>query len=136
MKARKVIDLIRISVGDYYRMPDLYKFDNFAQCSADDSLYCVANSFIKPDESSSLYNQIKEFSSHRKIHLRHDKLQRGLCIKNCESKVLAMGNQSDSYFVANFSMDSKVSQTFNPIKSSIQTSNLCSSCSTSSTTQM
>jgi hypothetical protein len=104
----KAIDLIRLSVDDYYRMPDLYKFDNFAQCSADDSLYCVVNSFIKPDESSSLYNQIKEFSKHRKIHLRHDKLQRGLCIRNCESKVFEMGNQSDSYFVEDFPRDSKV----------------------------
>ena len=73
------------------------------------SHYCVVNSFIKPKNTSYLYNQIKEFSNQTKIHLRHDKLQRGLCINKCELKLQMKGNLSENYFVKKFPMDSKVS---------------------------
>lgn len=93
-------------------MPNLYEFDDYEKClrgenSAKD-LYCVVNSYIKPDNGSDLYNLIANFSSNRKQHLRHDKLQRGLCLSTCKKLVESLGNKSQSYFVEKFPMDSKV----------------------------
>lgn len=96
------------SVDEYFKMPALYKFDDYLQCFDSSGYYCVVNSFIKPDNISSLYNQIKDFSSFKKIHLRHDKLQRGICINKCEMNVLETGNSSEKYFVSDFPMDAKV----------------------------
>lgn len=90
-------------------MPSLYKFDDFVECSNANSLYCVANAYIKPDKKSYLYNFINIYSNQKKVHLRHDKLQRGLCINKCESKVQSKGNYSEKYFVEAFLMDSEVS---------------------------
>lgn len=88
-------------------MPPLYKFDNFHECSVSGNLYCVVNSVIKPDYSSSLYNHILEFSKETKVHLRHDNLQRGLCMKDCKLKVYNEENKGNLYFEEEFTMDSK-----------------------------
>lgn len=87
-------------------MPSLYKFDDFVECSEADSVYCIVNSYIKPDEKSDLYNFIKVYSSETKFHLRHDRLQRGLCISKCQLKLEE--KHSENYFVDTFEMDSKV----------------------------
>jgi hypothetical protein len=89
-------------------MPEVYKFDNYEECIGSNDLYCVVNSFIRPDDSSELYQYIKKISDRKKVHLRHDKLQRGLCINKCESKLTQKANGSKNYFVENFPMDSKV----------------------------
>ena len=43
-------------------MPPLYKFDDFDECIGlyqSNAAYCVVNTFIKPDNSSELYNYIE-----------------------------------------------------------------------------
>jgi hypothetical protein len=92
-------------------MPKIYRFDDFDLCMGlydTEALYCVVNTFIKPDHLSKLYNFIKDFSSNTKQHFRHDKLQRGLCVNGCQSVVATMGKQSNDFLVEKFPMDSKV----------------------------
>lgn len=93
----------------------LYRFDDYEKCFGlyePAALYCVVNSFIKPDTKSHLYNLIDKFSSNRKQHLRHDKLQRGICINSCMELVQKLGRDADKYFVEEFPMDSKVRASF------------------------
>lgn len=92
-------------------MPPVYRFDDFEQCMGiyeDKALYCVANTFIKPDATSELYGKIREFSQNKKQYFRHDKLQRGICINTCQKNLQRMKQASEKYFVENFPMDSKV----------------------------
>lgn len=103
------------SKGALAEMPKLYQFDDFKQCSEtyrEKALYCIVNSRIKPDEDSELYRFIEVFSRNLKQSLRHDKLQRGLCMNSCEETVRQVGNDSDKYFQRKFPMDSKVSDRF------------------------
>lgn len=91
-------------------MPAVYRFDDYEECMGLDqekALYCVVNTYIKPDESE-LYGLIKNFSMNTKQHFRHDKLQRGLCMRSCEKTLEKLGNDSAKYFVKKFPMDSKV----------------------------
>lgn len=102
---------------EYYRMPEMFVFDDFNKCMALNSnqkmpAYCIVNSYIKPDKSSSLYNFIHEFSKKDKQHFRHDKLQRGICIKDCLNLVQALGPEADSLYTKSFSMDSKLTLDF------------------------
>lgn len=100
---------------EYFRMPMLYRFDDYEKCFGlyeSKALYCVVNSFIKPDGKSQLYKFIDKFSSNRKQHLRHDKLQRGICINSCEEIVQKLGRNANNYFVEKFPMNSKVSESW------------------------
>lgn len=93
-------------------MPSLYKFDDFENCSKtyrDKALYCIVKSYIRPDESSELYRFIENYSSNLKQRLRHDKLQRGMCINACEEVVHNAENGSHQYYQQKFPIDSKVS---------------------------
>lgn len=93
-------------------MPNIYQFDNYEQCFGvyrDKALYCVANSYVKPDPSSELYrNKIKQEFGHPKHNLRHDVLQRGICINQCMENFRKLGNRSSEYFVERFPTDYKV----------------------------
>lgn len=92
-------------------MPKIFRFDDYEQCMGiydSEALYCVVNTYINPDENSKLYNFIKEFSSNRKQHFRHDKLQRGLCVNRCKSVIDEVEKISHDYLVAKFPMDSEV----------------------------
>lgn len=92
-------------------MPDVYKFDDFDNCLGvfdTSAVYCVVNSFIRPDLESELYGIIRKFSTKTKQHLRHDKLQRGICFNSCKKLIESIGNESEKYFVDEFPMDSKV----------------------------
>lgn len=94
-------------------MPKLYRFDDYEQCMGiyeNEALYCVVNSYIKPDSNSEIYKIVEEFSSNRKQHLRHNKLQRGLCVNSCKKIVENSQNQGRKYFVGKIPMDSKASE--------------------------
>ena len=112
-----------ITVDEYSLMPNLYRFDDYEKCFdvfQEKALYCVVNSYIKPDLSSDLYKLIDAFSSNQKQHLRHDKLQRGLCINICDQKVQRLGNESTKYLIENFPKDSNVSKKILVNESSIK----------------
>lgn len=95
-------------------MPMIYRFDDYEQCMGiyeSEALYCVVNSYIKPDAKSELYEFIMDFSKNTKQHFRHDKLQRGLCVNTCQNLLHKMGRNSNKYLVKKFPMNSKVSET-------------------------
>jgi hypothetical protein len=97
-------------------MPALFEFDDFDKCLAvsqeTSPAFCVVNSFIKPNNSSDLYKFIHEFSLKEKQHFRHDKLQRGICLKDCMEILEKLGNSSEEFYVEKFPMDSKLTLDF------------------------
>lgn len=102
----------KFPASEYYRMPKLYKFDDYEDCMGtyqSEALYCVVNSIIKPDSSSELFNYIKDFSSNKMQHFRHDKLQRGMCVNKCRKLIHKIERDAKNYFVKKFPTDSKVS---------------------------
>lgn len=100
-----------IAVTKYYQMPKIDRFDDYNECFGlfpDEARYCVVKTYIKPNLSSELYSYIAEFSSNWKQHLRHDKLNRGVCIKKCVEAIERLGEDSEKYFEPEFEMDTMV----------------------------
>lgn len=94
-------------------MPSLNEFESYDKCLGsyyEEAKYCFVKTYIKPDETSELYNYIRNFSSMGKQHFRHDKLARGICMNSCKEMIDKMGNYSDKYFVSEFPMDTKVTK--------------------------
>lgn len=92
-------------------MPALNKLDDYDACMdvyAENAKYCYVRTALKPDFSSELYKFIVEFSSKKKVHFRHDKLTRGVCINTCQQLITEMGSGADEYFVPEFELDYKV----------------------------
>jgi hypothetical protein len=92
-------------------MPPLYRYDDFDECMGvyeNKALFCVVKTHLKEDLQSELYKFIKDYSKNRKQHFRHDKLERGLCINDCQEKLKKFGTESEKYFVKKFPMNSKV----------------------------
>lgn len=92
-------------------MPNLNKFESYNECLGtyyEEAKFCFVKTYIKPDETSVLYNYIRNFSSMGKQHFRHDKLFRGICINKCKEIIDKMGNHSDKYFVPEFPLDTIV----------------------------
>uniref|UniRef100_A0A336LPG3 CSON009729 protein n=1 Tax=Culicoides sonorensis TaxID=179676 RepID=A0A336LPG3_CULSO len=74
-------------VKEYMKMPPMYHTDDYESClfSTDElNIFCVVHAIIKPDNSSSVYNQVIEFSSDTKKHFAHDLLYIGHCLNKCE----------------------------------------------------
>lgn len=74
-------------------MPALYGFDAYEQCMEN-------------------YDFIHEFSSKEKQHFRHDKLQRGVCMKKCLGLVDSLGDEADNYITKKFPFNSKLNFEF------------------------
>lgn len=92
-------------------MPKVYKFDDIDNCFGSfgaQAVYCITSSFIKPDYRSELYKAIDSFSINTKQHLRHDKLQRGVCLNICQDLMQKFVHDSQKYLVDVLPMDSKV----------------------------
>jgi hypothetical protein len=104
-----------LTVTEYYKMPDLYEFDAFEKCmQSSDELtpaYCVVNSIVKPD-SSELYNFIHDYSSKEKQHFRHDKLQRGICMRKCLDLIESLGDGAEKFLSEKFPSNSKLNFEF------------------------
>lgn len=92
-------------------MPTLNRFDNYHECLGtfgNEAVYCVADTFVKPDQDSEVYKFIKEFNKDTKKHFRHDNLVRGLCVNSCKQIVEKLGIKQEDYYVEKFPIDSKV----------------------------
>ena len=99
-------------------MPNLNKVESYDACLGtyeEEAKFCYVKTYIKPDDTSELYNYIRNFSSMVKQHFRHDKLVRGVCMNSCKEIIDKMGNYSDEYFVPKFPMDTKVSTRSNEL---------------------
>lgn len=71
-------------------MPPMYNFDDYEQClvkSDDFGIFCIVHAVIKPDNESSLYKQVIEFSNDTKKHFNHDLLYYGYCLDKCEESL-------------------------------------------------
>jgi hypothetical protein len=93
-------------------MPALNKFEDYDSCLEtyqDKARYCYVKTAIKPD-SSELYTFIKEFSDKKKMHFRHDKLARGVCINSCQELIDGLGSDAEKYFVPYFELDYEVAK--------------------------
>ena len=100
-------------------MPNLYNFDNFEMCLGSfnrRSPFCIVNSVIVPNSSSTLYDEIRNFSRNAKQHLRHDKLQYGICLHSCLAILDKLGGESQNYFIDQHQIDSKAYSIYNDIK--------------------
>lgn len=98
-------------------MPEMFVFDDFEKCMALSSEenspnYCIVNSQIKPDNASSLYKVIDEFSQKEKQHFRHDKIQRGVCVKDCLNLAQNLRDEAENLFTEKFPMNSKLTLDF------------------------
>uniref|UniRef100_A0A1S4GUU3 Acyl_transf_3 domain-containing protein n=1 Tax=Anopheles gambiae TaxID=7165 RepID=A0A1S4GUU3_ANOGA len=99
-----------VQLDEYYRMPKIYEYDDYDRCVAqaplalaDDAVYCVARTVIKPDQESSLWRLIETFSNDTKRHFRHDHLDRGFCIERCRQLVQSLdGQTADALYVGKF----------------------------------
>ncbi|XP_035910418.1 nose resistant to fluoxetine protein 6-like [Anopheles stephensi] len=99
-----------MNLDEYYRMPKIYDYDDYDRCvaeapqaPAEDVVYCVARTIIKPDQESSLWRLIEHFSNDTKRHFRHDHLDRGFCIERCRQLVQSLDvNVAEELFVDKF----------------------------------
>jgi hypothetical protein len=48
----------------------------------------------------------------KKVHFRHDKLARGVCINTCKKLIENLGSDADKFFVPEFELDYKVAKKF------------------------
>lgn len=99
--------------ASYYKMPPLNLFEDYDACMdiyEGSAKYCFVQTILKPDESSQNYQYIKEFSSSRKQHFRHDKLSRGICINVCEKMLKDLGISADELYEPKFEIDFRVSE--------------------------
>lgn len=72
-------------------MPSLYQFDDYDQCLQSDTTisniratYCVVYAEIVENETSSLWNEIANFSADSRHHFSHDRLFFGVCLERCK----------------------------------------------------
>lgn len=74
---------------EYYTLPQLYTFHNFDRCITmtqshpKEADYCVVETEIVPNETSTVWKTILKYSNDTKRHFRHDKLEFGLCRSVC-----------------------------------------------------
>lgn len=87
-------------------MPPMYHSDEYEPClwATDQySVFCVVHAIIKPDNDSSVYKQVIEFSSDTKKHFAHDLLYLGLCLNRCERKLKHLSKkESENLYVEPF----------------------------------
>lgn len=90
-----------VPVSEYWRMPRVFKYDDYDICLNDNptipSVYCVVKAVIRPDNSSEVWGLIERISSKWKIKLNHAHLDRGVCVRDCEMRLQRLsGRLNDS----------------------------------------
>ncbi|XP_055610780.1 nose resistant to fluoxetine protein 6-like [Uranotaenia lowii] len=98
-----------VTTDDYYRMPKLFQYDDYDECFAitnvTDPAYCVVRSVIKPNGDSELWSFIQNFSSDA-LHMRHDHLDRGLCVERCQRLVSSLNDDElEQLYVEKFEIN-------------------------------
>lgn len=97
-------------------MPPIGRVEEFHKCmysTENLAVYCIVRTAIKPDSSSDLWRQIEIFSNDTKRHFRHDILQAGLCLNNCEAQLKTLNaSVLESLNVEEFNVNYTVSKLF------------------------
>lgn len=79
-----------ISVSEYLMIPRIFHVEPYEECIANAGLkysqpaYCIADVYIKPNETSQEWQILANASSPRKTQFRHDHLVFGICIDDCK----------------------------------------------------
>uniref|UniRef100_A0A4Y0BIS8 Acyltransferase 3 domain-containing protein n=1 Tax=Anopheles funestus TaxID=62324 RepID=A0A4Y0BIS8_ANOFN len=115
---RSESDTDALALSEYWRMPRVFKYDDYDICLNDNpsipSVYCVVKAVIRPDNTSDVWGQIERISAKWKIKLNHAHLDRGICVRDCEMRLgLMSGRLNDSeLLVPKFKTNYRY--TFNP----------------------
>ncbi|XP_049292985.1 nose resistant to fluoxetine protein 6-like isoform X3 [Anopheles funestus] len=115
---RSESDTDALALSEYWRMPRVFKYDDYDICLNDNpsipSVYCVVKAVIRPDNTSDVWGQIERISAKWKIKLNHAHLDRGICVRDCEMRLRLMsGRLNDSeLLVPKFKTNYRY--TFNP----------------------
>ncbi|XP_063699368.1 nose resistant to fluoxetine protein 6-like [Culicoides brevitarsis] len=99
-----------IDMKNYELMPPLHKHDSYLDCTKkfrEKAVYCVAKTYIKPDNNSEVWRYIKEFSSYKIHFFRHDTVTRGVCMNRCE-KQLTQQKPQQQRVTLTFDIDSAI----------------------------
>ncbi|XP_058123502.1 nose resistant to fluoxetine protein 6-like [Anopheles ziemanni] len=94
-----------VKLDEYYLMPQIYDYDDYDRCvaGAEDAVYCVARSVIKPDQDSSLWRLIEHITNDTRRNFRHDHLDRGFCVDRCRQLVDSLDRETaEDLFVTKF----------------------------------
>ncbi|XP_063697963.1 nose resistant to fluoxetine protein 6-like [Culicoides brevitarsis] len=100
----------RYDMKNYELMPPLHKHDSYFDCTKqfkEKAVYCVAKTYIKPDNNSEVWRYIKEYSSHKIHFFRHDTVTRGVCMNRCE-KQLTQQKPQQQRVTLTFDIDSAI----------------------------
>uniref|UniRef100_A0A182P598 Acyltransferase 3 domain-containing protein n=1 Tax=Anopheles epiroticus TaxID=199890 RepID=A0A182P598_9DIPT len=111
-------DVTLVLVSEYWRMPRVFKYDDYDVCLNDNptipSVYCVVKAVVRPDNGSEVWGMIERISANWKVKLNHAHLDRGICVRDCETRLRQMsGRLNDSeLLVPKFNVSYRY--TFNP----------------------
>nr|XP_019547194.2 O-acyltransferase like protein isoform X1 [Aedes albopictus] len=81
-------------ISVFNRMPPVYYYEDRLQCLNEDpgNVYCISKTLIKPDSSSENWKLVEKHSVEDTDFQRYV-LDRGLCMKNCETLVNSLTQQ-------------------------------------------
>ncbi|XP_001661710.2 nose resistant to fluoxetine protein 6 [Aedes aegypti] len=104
------------NMTEYYKLPKLYKYDDFDRCLQEfdaKAVYCIIDTHIKPNTSAAIWPLIEKFSNDTKRSFRHDRIQRGLCMNLCEKIMEKYDYETQmKYYLKQFNETNEV--TFDP----------------------
>ncbi|XP_052565831.1 O-acyltransferase like protein-like [Culex pipiens pallens] len=67
---------------DNVKLPALYRYDNYDQCLAQGSTFCMVRAVVKPNSSNEVWNRIQSTYSNGRFY-RHNLVERAICIERC-----------------------------------------------------
>lgn len=83
----------------YSRMPPVYHYEDKLQCLHEEptNVYCISRTLVKPDSSSENWNIIEKNSAEDTDFQRYV-LDRGFCVKNCETLVNSLTQEQQNQY--------------------------------------
>ncbi|XP_058823997.1 uncharacterized protein LOC131694746 [Topomyia yanbarensis] len=91
---------VQYNMTEYWKMPALFQYESIEDClrSNPAGVFCVVKSVVKPDERSSIWRTIEEYSQYPFQH-QHSILTRGVCLEQCEELVKTLSDQQRAQFL-------------------------------------
>lgn len=82
----------------------MFQLDSFEECFGEDikysrNVYCIAEVYIKPNDSSPAWNLIESKSKLWKTHYRHDHLVHGVCLHRCKELLAKFDLMTQRQFI-------------------------------------
>lgn len=89
------------------KLVPLHRHDGYARCLQEHchkAVYCVAKTYIKPDDNAPAWHDIVTHNSRGMEHFRHDSVLRSYCVNDCVSRVNAL-NDTTGLTIPKFDID-------------------------------